>query len=35
MHDGDLNLIHFNKDYYTCYSWHEYQGALQKMAYLK
>ncbi len=26
MHDGDLNLIHFNKDNYTCYSCHEHQG---------
>ncbi len=26
IHDGDLNLIHFNKDYYTCYSCHEHQG---------
>ncbi len=26
MHDGDLNLIHFNKYNYTCYSCHEHQG---------
>ncbi len=26
MHDGDLNLIHFNKDNYICYSCHEHQG---------
>ncbi len=26
MHDGDLNLIHFNKDNYACYSCHEPQG---------
>ncbi len=24
MHDGDLNLIHFNKDNYTWYSCHEH-----------
>ncbi len=26
MHDGDLNLIHFNKNSYTCNSCHEHQG---------
>ncbi len=26
MHDGDLNLIHFNKDNYTRYSCHEHHG---------
>ncbi len=25
MHNGDLNLINFNKDNYTCYSCHEHQ----------
>jgi len=25
MHDGDLNLIYFNKDNYTCCSCHEHQ----------
>ncbi len=31
MHDGDLNLIHFNKDIYTFYYCHEHQsvGALR------
>ncbi len=26
MHDGDLNLTHFNKDNSTCYSFHEHRG---------
>ena len=28
MHDGDLNLIHFNKDNYTCCSCHDHQGVV-------
>ncbi len=28
MHEGDLNLIHFNEDNYTCYSCHEHQGVV-------
>jgi len=28
MHDGDSNLIRFNKDNYTCYSCHEHQGVV-------
>ncbi len=28
MHDGNLNLIHFNEDNYTCYSCHEHQGVV-------
>ncbi len=28
MPDGNLNLIHFNEDNYTCYSCHEHQGVV-------